>query len=150
MATHAKLTFQLSCSWTSVCPWRLIYPNFGLGTTPQPMLPNRHVGVDDIFGISDGRTLTAWFPSSGQHSYFDIKLPYSDWYLETSMKKMYCKRAEGARRSLYNERILNIEQWTFCPLVFSVTCGAGPEAKTFMRMIYDKIAKNSLHDYSSV
>ena len=32
----------------------------------------------------------------------------------------------------YNERILNVEHGSFCPLVYSVTGGSGPEARTFL------------------
>ena len=39
--------------------------------------------------------------------------------------KIY-QNAEQAKKSLYNERIIDVEQGTFAPLIFSVTGGMGP------------------------
>ena len=62
------------------------------------------------------------------------------------MEKVY-ERAETQKRRLYNERILNVEHGSFCPLVYSVTGGSGPEAKTFL----DYCVKNKTQqNYSDV
>ena len=91
------------------------------------------------------------FYRAGQYAYFDIKLlnPNSESYMNTPTSKVY-QNAERAKRSLYNECIINVEHGTFCPLVFSVTGGAGPEAKTFLRLLCNKIAKNSSSEYVNI
>ena len=91
------------------------------------------------------------FYRDGQHAFFDIKLlnPNSESYLDVPTKKVY-ERAERAKRGLYNERIINVEHGTFCPLVFSVSGRAGQEAKTFLRMLGDKLAHKHSQEYSSV
>ena len=79
------------------------------------------------------------FYRPGQNSYFDIKFlnPHSESYLSSSTEKIY-ERAETQKRRLYNERILNVEHGSFCTLVYSVTGGSGPEARTFFRLLCEK------------
>ena len=91
------------------------------------------------------------FYRPGQNSYFDIKFlnPNSESYLSSSTEKVY-ERAETQKRRLYNERILNVEHGSFCPLVYSVTGGSGPEARTFFRLLCEKIAYKTQQNYSDV
>ena len=91
------------------------------------------------------------FYRPGQNSYFDIKFinPNSESYLSSSTEKVY-ERAETQKRRLYNERILNVEHGSFCPLVYSVTGGSGPEARTFFRLLCEKIAHKTKQNYSDV
>ena len=46
--------------------------------------------------------------------------------------------------------ILNVEDGTFAPLIFSVTGGAGPEARIFLKILCDKIASKTGQEYSNV
>ena len=79
------------------------------------------------------------FYRPGLNSYFDIIFfnPNSESYLSSSTEKIY-ERAETQKRRLYNERILNVEHGSFCPLVYSVTGGSGPEARTFFTSLCEK------------
>ena len=86
-----------------------------------------------------------------QNFYFDIKFlnPNSESYLSSSTEKIY-ERAETQKRRLYNERILNVEHGSFCPLVYSVTGGSGPEARTIFRLLCEKISHKTQQNYSDV
>ena len=91
------------------------------------------------------------FYREGQNAFFDIKLmnPNADSYQTIPTRRVY-ERAEQAKRRSYNERILNVEQGTFCPLIFSVTGGSGLEAKTFLKILSGRIADKTNQDYSCV
>ena len=91
------------------------------------------------------------FYRDGQNAFFDIKVmnPNAASYRDTPTKKVY-ERAEQAKRACYNERILNVELGTFCPLIFSVTGGSGLETKTFMKILCNRIASKSAQEYSCV
>ena len=86
-----------------------------------------------------------------QHAFFDIKMlnPNSASYLDIATKKVY-ENAERAKRALYNDRILHVERGTFAPLIFSVTGGTGQEARTFLRLLCEKISYKNRQDYSCV
>ena len=91
------------------------------------------------------------FYRAGQQAFFDVKMlnPNSDSYVKIPTTKVY-QNAEQAKKSLYNERIIEVEQGTFAPLIFSVTGGMGPEALFFTRLLCDKIAHKTKQEYSCV
>ena len=91
------------------------------------------------------------FQSSSTRFFFDIKMlnPNSASYLDIATKKVY-ENAERAKRALYNDRILHVERGTFAPLIFSVTGGTGQEARTFLRLLCEKISYKNRQDYSCV
>jgi len=91
------------------------------------------------------------FFRAGQQAFFDVKVtnPNSESYLNIPTKKVY-ERAEQQKKSSYNERILHVEHGSFTPLIFSVTGGMGVQAKTFAKILCDKIAYKKRQEYSDV
>jgi hypothetical protein len=91
------------------------------------------------------------FYRPGQQAFFDVRMinPNADSYIDTPMKKVY-ENAEKQKKNAYNERILNIEHGSFTPLIFTVTGGMGPQAKTFFRLLCNKIAYKHRQDYNNV
>ena len=59
------------------------------------------------------------FYRDGQVSFFDIQVvnPNSKCYLKKRVKSVF-EQCEGQKRRKYNERILNVERGSFCPLIF--------------------------------
>ena len=55
--------------------------------------------------------------------------------LETALK-----RHEDEKKRCYNERVLEVEQSSFCPLVFSLTGALGNEAEKFYRRLTNRLA----------
>ena len=91
------------------------------------------------------------FYRDGQVAFFDIQVvnPNSKSYLKKSVKSVL-QQCERQKINKYNERILNVERGTFCPLIFSITGGCGPEAKIFLKLLSDKISKKKKERYNDV
>ena len=60
-------------------------------------------------------------------------------YSRTELKKCFQKNEEEKKKS-YNERVLQIENATFTPLVFSANGGMGKECSTFYKRLAEMIA----------
>ena len=91
------------------------------------------------------------FYRDGQQAFFDVKMlnPNSESYMKIPTAKVY-ERAERAKKSLYNERVLQVERGTFTPLIFSVMGGMGPEALCFTKLLCRKLSHKYSQDYSCV
>ena len=65
-------------------------------------------------------------------AYFDIRVchPHADSYKELTLKQLY-KQQENEKKHKYASRILEVEQGTFTPLVFSTTGGMGEECDRY-------------------
>ena len=75
--------------------------------------------------------------------------PNSNSYLNKSVKKVY-ETLESKKRCKYNERILHVERGTFTPLIFSITGGYGPECKTFLKLLCNKICNKKNESFNDV
>ena len=73
----------------------------------------------------------------------------SDSYLHLSTKKVY-EYAENQKTHSYNERILNVEHGSFVPLIFSVTGGMGSQARTFSKLLCNKISYKKRQNYNDI
>ena len=58
------------------------------------------------------------------------------------------KRLEQEKKRCYNERVLEVEQSSFCPLVFSVTGAMGNEAEKFYRRLAHLLAERTNQEYT--
>ena len=77
----------------------------------------------------------------GQIAYLDVRVfnPLAKTYLNQSLSDAY-KKNEQEEKCYYNERILQIEQGTFTPLVFTCFGGMGREYKTFSNRVTELLA----------
>ena len=77
----------------------------------------------------------------GQKTFLDVRVfdPNAMTYQHLTMKQCYQKH-ENEKKRHYNERILNVDQGSFSPLVFSVTGGIATEAKVFYSRLAGMIA----------
>ncbi len=91
------------------------------------------------------------FYRAGQHAFFDVKVinPNSNSYLDVSTKKAY-DRAEKHKIRCYSERIINVEHGSFVPLIFSTTGGMGVQARTFTKLLCNKISYKNRQNYNDV
>ena len=78
----------------------------------------------------------------GQQAFFDVRVfdPNASCYLHQSMQQCYIKN-ENEKKRHYNERILNVDNRSFTPLVFSLYGGMSRECKTFYGRLADMIAE---------
>jgi len=78
----------------------------------------------------------------GQKAYVDIKVfnPLSKIYHNKNVQAMY-RTNEQTKKGSYNTRVLEVENATFTPLVFSCFGGQGFECKRFYQRINEKLSE---------
>ena len=81
-----------------------------------------------------------WTP--GQRAFFDIRVfdLNARRYSGLGLEKCF-RRNESEKKRHYNERVTNIENGTFTPLVFSTSGGMGRECKTFYKRLCEMMAE---------
>ena len=82
-------------------------------------------------------------------AFFDIRVchPNAESYKDLNPKEIY-RMHENEKKRMYNQRVTDIEQGTFTPLVFTTTGGMGEECKKFHSRLAELIAIKRGEDYS--
>ena len=77
-----------------------------------------------------------------QRAFFDIRIcnPMAQSYQGKTLKEIHTKNEKDKMRE-YSERVINIEQGSFTPLVFTTSGGMGPQAKIFYARIAELMAE---------
>ena len=78
---------------------------------------------------------------TGQQVFCDVRVfdLNAQRYRETELKNCY-KKNEDEKKKKYNERVLQVENGSFTPLVFSTHGGMGRECKKFYQRLAELIA----------
>ena len=131
--------------WKKVCNDVEIEP-------PLQPLTNEHLERGSINTDSarlDVRARGFW--RRGQNAFIDVRVtnPGAATQTQTLIEKILAKHKKEKKR-VYNERIMNVEQGTFTPLVFTVFGGRGQENEKYHKHLADKIATKSEDEYSKV
>ena len=86
-----------------------------------------------------------------ERTFFDIRVthPNAPSNRTIDLKRLY-KRNEEQKKSLYEDRIVQNEKATFCPLVFSTTGGVGELCERHHKRIAELIASKRNEKYSDV
>ena len=87
------------------------------------------------------------FWRSMRQAYFDIKVvsPFARSYSHLSQASLF-KMAEKAKMREYRQRILEVEQGDFNPLVFTTVGGMAPQCQIVVKKLAEKLAvKQSLN-----
>ena len=76
-----------------------------------------------------------------QNSFFDVRVchPNADSYRELSPKQIF-QLHENEKKRQYSMRVLEVEQGTFTPLVFTSTGGMADECKRFHSRLAELLA----------
>ena len=84
-----------------------------------------------------------------QSAFLDVRVfhPNAPSYRNSSIPSVY-RRHELQKKREYGERVREVEQASFTPLVFSTTGGMGGEALTFYRRLADMLSRHSSTSYS--
>jgi hypothetical protein len=87
----------------------------------------------------------------GQNAFFDVRVtnPDSASQVNSPIPSILRKHGEEKKRK-YNDRVMQIEQGTFTPLVFTITGSMGPECLQFHKSLAEKLASKSDERYSDV
>ena len=85
----------------------------------------------------------------GQNAFFDVRVtnPDSASQVNSSIPSILRKHEEAKKRE-YNERVMQIEQGTFTPLVFTTTGSIGPECMLFHKSLAEQLATKSGERYA--
>ena len=91
---------------------------------------------------------TRGFWTAGQIVFFDIRVFYSNAtrYANQSLQQCYASN-ENEKKRKYNNRVMNVEQGCFTPLVFSTNGGMGRECRKFYARLADMIAAKRKQEY---
>ena len=84
-----------------------------------------------------------------QSAFFDVRVfhPNARSYCQSSIPSLY-RRQELQKKREYGDRIREVEQASFTPLVFTTTGGMGKEAVVFYRHLSDLLSRRSSTTYS--
>lgn len=83
-------------------------------------------------------------------AYFDVRVfhPYADSYREKTSEQVF-KQHENEKKRKYASRVLEIEQGSFTPLIFSTTGGMGTECKIYHKRLAELISIKKCETYST-
>jgi hypothetical protein len=97
---------------------------------------------------SDIRARGFW--NREQNAYFDIRVfyPHARSYLSRNLDSLYTS-FEREKKRHYNDRIINVEQASFTPLIFSSCGGVGKEASITLKKMATLLADKRKDKYSS-
>ena len=91
------------------------------------------------------------FWNSTQDAYFDVRVfhPNAPCYRSRDLAAVY-KQHESAKKREYNQRVQNVEQGVFTPLVLTTTGSMGREASTFYKRLANMLSQKQDKPYSMV
>ena len=89
------------------------------------------------------------FWNRGQDAYFDIRVfnPNAPSYRSQDLHHLY-RRHEQEKKREYNQRVLEVEDGVFTPLVFSTSGGMGKESTVFYKRLADSLSRKRDKPYS--
>ena len=61
----------------------------------------------------------------------------------TNARSNFLKRQEKDKKREYNSRVMNVEQGTFTPLVYSIQGGSAQECSTFHKHVTEMISQKT-------
>ena len=91
------------------------------------------------------------FWSRGVNAFFDVRVTHvnSQSNQNKSTEKIF-ESHENEKKRHYNQRVIDVEQGTFTPLVFGTNGGFGKECDLFIKKLAEKMALKSDESYASV
>ena len=87
----------------------------------------------------------------GQHAYFDVRVTNADSASQRNASiRSVLKKHEAEKKRAYNERVMQIQQGTFTPLVFTVAGSMGPECLQYHKSLAEKLSYKTGEHYSDI
>ena len=85
-----------------------------------------------------------------QSAFFDVRVcyPNADSYKNLTPKQIY-KLHKNDKKHLYSSRVLEVEQGTFTPLVFTTTGGMSDECQHYHSRLAELLAVKKQESYTS-
>ena len=115
---------------------------------------NGNIGITENIQVQDSsrvdiRARGFWRPT--QSAFFDVRItnPVAESQINTPIENVY-RRHEMDKKRKYNRRIINVENGSFTPLVYSMMGGMGKECNLFHRHLAQKISVKTGDRYDNV
>lgn len=91
------------------------------------------------------------FWTRGQRAFFDVRIfnPMAQCHRNLSLEAAH-RRNEGEKTRAYAERVQNVDQGSFTPLVFTTSGGMGPRTRGFYARLAEVLAQKKQQPRSSV
>ena len=91
------------------------------------------------------------FGRKGQNAFFDVRVTNANAKSQSKINlQTVLKKHEREKKRSYNERVMNVEQGTFTPLIFTVYGGTGSECTAYHKNLADKISSKTGENYAKV
>ena len=86
---------------------------------------------------------------NGQQAFFDVRVfdPSASRYANQTMQQCFAKNEKEKKRN-YNDRVINVDNGSFTPLIFSIHGGMGRECNTFYSRLSELIANKKKAPFS--
>ena len=83
-------------------------------------------------------------------AFFDVRVchPNADSYLEQNPEQIY-RQHESEKKRQYADRVIEVEQGTFTPLIFSSTGGMGTECKIYHKRLVELLSTKKGESYAN-
>ena len=106
-------------------------------------------GNDKDRGRLDVSAIGVWSPC--EKSMCDIRVfhPNAPSHMNRPLPALYAQN-EAEKKAAYNDRVLNVENATFTPLVFATTGGMGMESSRFFKKVAEMLAGKRKEQVSCV
>ncbi|NRB82027.1 MAG: hypothetical protein HRU38_25815 [Saccharospirillaceae bacterium] len=115
---------------------------------------NANIGVTENIQTQDCSRLDIrargfWRPT--QSAFFDVRItnPVAESQINTPIENVY-RRHEMEKKRKYNRRIINIENGSFTPLVYSMMGGMGKECSLFHKTLAQKMSLKTGERYDNI
>ena len=87
----------------------------------------------------------------GQNAFFDVRVTNTNCTSQVNSSiTSILRKHEAEKKRMYNDRVMQIEQGTFTPLVFTSTGSMGPECLQYHRSLAEKLSNKTGDKYSDV
>ncbi len=117
--------------------------------TEPKLIPIPGETCDEDRARVDIRCKGFWRPA--QSAFFDVRVtnPMSATALKNSLNRVYYSQEKEKKRK-YNYRIMNKDNGTFTPLVYSVAGSLAPECSVFHKKLCTRLSEKQNEKYSDV
>ena len=90
------------------------------------------------------------FRERQRSAFFDVRVchPNADSYREQNPEQIY-KQYENEKKRQYGSKVMEVEQGTFTPLIFSSTGGMGSECKLYHKRLVELLAIKKGESYAT-
>ena len=91
------------------------------------------------------------FWRQGQDAYFDIRVTHVNALSHKDLTtKTVFKNQENEKKRQYNQRVMDVEQGTFTPLIIGTNGGMGAECDMFIKNLADRLSIKQSEEYAKI